>query len=109
MRILIDECLPRKLKRELPGHEVKTVPEMGWASKKNGELLKLMSGQCDVFLTIDSNLSSQQNLATTTVGFIVLRAYNNRLATLKPLMPKGLEVLKTIQSGKIVVVKQTDA
>ncbi len=56
MKMLIDECLPRKLKHELPGHEVRTVPEMGWAGKKNGELLRLMSGQFDVFVTIDRNL-----------------------------------------------------
>jgi len=51
MKILIDESLPRKLKNELPGHAVSTVPEMGWAGKKNGELLRLMS-DFDVFITI---------------------------------------------------------
>jgi predicted nuclease of predicted toxin-antitoxin system len=105
MKILIDECLPRKLKQELPGHEVKTVPEMGWASKKNGELLRLMSDQFDVFLTIDSNLRYQQDLTAEHVACIVLRAYNNRLATLKPLMPKVMEILKTIQRGDIAVIQ----
>ena len=38
MRVLLDECLPRKLKRELQGHHVSTVPEMGWAGVKNGAL-----------------------------------------------------------------------
>jgi predicted nuclease of predicted toxin-antitoxin system len=41
MRVLLDECLPRKLKNDLPGHAARTVPEMGWAGKKNGELLQL--------------------------------------------------------------------
>lgn len=62
MKILLDECLPRKLKFELSGHEAYTVPQMGWASKKNGELLALMSEQFDVFLTVDSNMQHQQNL-----------------------------------------------
>jgi hypothetical protein len=105
MNILIDECLPRKLKFELLGHEVKTVPEMGWASKKNGELLKLMSGRFDVFVTVDGNLSSQQNLAANTVSFIVLRAPNNRLATLQPLMSQVLQILQVIQRGEVVVVE----
>jgi hypothetical protein len=56
MKILIDESLPRKLKAELSDFEVSTVPEMGWAGKKNGELLGLMSGRFDVFLTMDRNL-----------------------------------------------------
>ena len=34
MKILLDECLPRKLKYELPGHDVLTVSEMGWAGAK---------------------------------------------------------------------------
>jgi hypothetical protein len=41
MRVLLDECLPRKLKNDLAGHDVRTVPDMGWAGKKNGELLQL--------------------------------------------------------------------
>ncbi|CAN5252494.1 hypothetical protein BH09BAC5_BH09BAC5_06050 [soil metagenome] len=34
MKLLLDENVPRKLKFEIPGHEVFTVQEMGWASKK---------------------------------------------------------------------------
>ena len=41
MRVLLDECVPNGLRRELPGHDVRTVPEMGWAAKENGELLAL--------------------------------------------------------------------
>ena len=62
MRILLDECLPRRLKRDLPGHEVRTVPELGWASKQNGDLLALAEGKFDVFLTVDRNLSLQQDV-----------------------------------------------
>ena len=47
MRVLLDECLPRRLKRELVGHDVKTAPEMGWASKRNGELLGLAVSRFD--------------------------------------------------------------
>jgi len=105
MKILVDECLPRKLKGEIPGHEVRTVPEMGWAGKKNGELLKLMSGQFDVFLTIDGNLQHQQNLRQMKVALVVLSAQNNKLETLKPLMPQVLEHLKNIEVGNVVEVK----
>jgi hypothetical protein len=104
MRVLIDECLPKKLKRETPGHDVMTVQERGWSSKKNGELLHLLEGEFDVFLTADQNLTYQQNLSNTTVAIVVLVAQNNRIESLKPLMPKVQEILKTIQPGEVVEI-----
>lgn len=58
MRILLDECLPKDLARLLPGHEVKTVPQAGWASISNGKLLQLIkeSGRFDLFITVDKKL-----------------------------------------------------
>jgi len=53
MKILLDESLPKRLKKDLKEHHVKTVPEMGWQGKKNGELLKLMLDHFDVFITAD--------------------------------------------------------
>lgn len=83
MRILLDECVPRPLKRELPGHDVHTVPEMGWSGKKNGELLQLMLPEnFEVFLTVDQNLRYQQNLWAANIGVVVLVAPSNRLADL---------------------------
>ena len=48
MCVLLDECLPRRLKRELLGHDARTAPEMGWASKTNGDLLALAAADFDV-------------------------------------------------------------
>lgn len=104
MRVLIDECLPKKLKREMLDHDVMTVQERGWSSKKNGELLSLLEGEFDVFLTADQNLTYQQNLSNTRVAVIVLVARNNRIESLRPLMPKVQEVLKSIQPGEVVQV-----
>lgn len=68
MRVLLDECLPRRLTRDLLGHDARTAPEMGWASKRNGELLTLATAEAfDVFLTADRNLSYQQDLSATTL------------------------------------------
>jgi hypothetical protein len=64
MKVLLDECLPRKLKYEFVGDEVKTVSEMGWSGLKNGVLLtKATNARFQVFMTIDKNLPFQQNLA----------------------------------------------
>ena len=77
-RVLLDECLPRHLKRSLEGHEVRTVPEAGWASKENGELLALAAPNFDVFVTVDRNLTFQQNPKGFNIGVIVLIARGNR-------------------------------
>ena len=104
MRVLLDECLPKRLKRELVGHEVRTVPEAGWAGRKNGELLRLAAGEYDVFITVDRNLVFQQKVAGLPFGVIVLRARSNRLTDLQPLMPEVLQVLAGIGSGEVVSV-----
>src|SRR5688572_13614565 len=105
MKILIDECLPRKLKNELIGHKVKTVPEMGWSGKKNGELLTLMLDAFEVFITIDNNLEHQQQLQELPISFIVFSAKSNTLAVLKPLMPAVRMALETIQLGELVIIR----
>jgi len=101
MHILIDECLPRKLKRELPDHEVSTVQEMGWSGVKNGALLRKMTGQFDVFVTIDGNLEYQQNLSKAKIAVIVLKALNSKIESLLPLMPTVREKLSKLQPGEI--------
>jgi predicted nuclease of predicted toxin-antitoxin system len=62
MRVILDECLPRRLLRNLPDHVVTTVPRQGWAGVTNGALLERVQDECDVFITMDSNIIHQQNL-----------------------------------------------
>ena len=104
MRVLLDECLPRKLKSDLPGHEARTVPEMGWASKENGELLELAAGQFDVFLTVDRNLTYQQDVGRFNIAVLVLVAQGNRLSDLRPLMLQVMEALPAIRPGQVLRV-----
>jgi hypothetical protein len=102
MNILLDECLPRRLKFHISGHTVQTVPEMGWAGTKNGALLRLAEGAFDVFVTADQNMQYQQNLRSNILGIIVLIAPNNRLETLTPLIPQLMSTLSSIQPGKVI-------
>jgi PIN like domain len=105
MRILLDECVPRPIRRELPGHDVRTVPEMGWSGKKNGVLLPLVtSHNFAVFLTTDQNLRYQQNLRAAGIAVIVLIAPTNRLIDLAPLMPRVQATLPSIQPGDLVEI-----
>jgi PIN like domain len=105
MRILLDECAPRRLRRDLPGHHVRTVPEMGWSGKKNGELLALMTAQgFEVLLTVDQGLRYQQDLQAAGIALIVLVAASNRLADLAPLMPSVQAALGSISPGDVVEI-----
>jgi hypothetical protein len=85
-------------------YEIKTVPQMGWAGTKNGKLLALVEQEFDVFITVDRNLSFQQNLSQFNIAVVVLQASSNRLIDLKPLVPKILDILSTLVKGQAVVV-----
>jgi hypothetical protein len=87
MRILLDESLPKELKAEFPGHEVRSTQEMGWSSLRNGELLERAASQFDVFATADQNLQYQQNLSKLPLAVLVLVAKSNRIHDLRPLIP----------------------
>ena len=104
MRILLDECLPKRLTRDSVGHQTLTVPEMGWASKKNGELLALAEPEFDVFLTADRNLSFQQAINRLDIAVVVLVAKGNRYSDLQPLVPDLLAVLIGISPGQLIRV-----
>ena len=93
MRVLLDGCVPRALRAELSGHEVKTVAEAGWAGLKNGALLQLAATRFDVLLTVDRNLEYQQNFAGLTIAVIVIDVPSNDIAVVRPLMPAVLEAL----------------
>ncbi len=102
MKVLLDECVPRKLRRELPEHEVLTVTEQGWSGIKNGKLLALATPEFDVFLTVDQNLKYQQNLTGVAIGIILLAARNNRLKPLLPLITDVREELERIKAGEFI-------
>jgi hypothetical protein len=104
LRIFLDECVDRRLARELDGHDVRTARDMGWTTIANGELLALAAAQFDVFVTVDRNLSFQQNLVAFSIAVVVLRARTNRLADLRPLVPRLLETIVVAPAGAATVV-----
>ncbi len=105
MRVLLDEWLPKKLKREVKADFVQTVPEAGWASKTNGELLRLAATDFDVPITNDQTMEHQQNLKQFDLAFVVLVAPTSDIEDLKPLMPAANEALKTIQAGELQYIE----
>jgi len=71
MRVLLDECVTRFLKRDFIGHEVSTIDEAGMKGLKNGQLLRVASGQYDVLVTVDQNLAYQQNLRVLPLAILI--------------------------------------
>lgn len=106
MRVLLDECVPKRLGRLLVGHAVRTVPQEGWSGKKNGELLALMAAaEYEVLLTVDQGIPHQQNLQPARVAVVAMVGPSNQLADLAPLVPDVQVVLSTIQPGNVVEVR----
>jgi hypothetical protein len=105
VRALLDECVPRRLLRELPGLPVSHVRDEGWAGRRNGELLRLMvAAGFDVLVTVDRNLVYQQNVAAAGVAVIVLHARGNRTQDLVPLIPPLRDALAAARPGQVTHV-----
>jgi len=106
MRVVIDECSPKALKRHLTdhGHECVTVQQAGWAGKKNGELLNLADSLFDVLVTLDTNVEYQQSLAGRKIAIVVLHSSSNRLEHLRQYFPECVRAIEKIKQGQIVRV-----
>lgn len=95
MKILFDECVPKRLRRYLHIHEVITTQEAGWAGIKNGQLLEKASTQFEAFITVDRNMSFQQNPKSFPLPVIVLHAESNKLKDLEKFSPDILKLLNS--------------
>ena len=106
MKLLLDECTPRRLRNDFPGHEIHTVDEVGLKGVLNGELLRGASEQqFDVLITVDRRIPFQQNLSQFNLAVMILVATPCRYAQLKLLVPRALIALETINVGEVVVVQ----
>ena len=104
MRLLLDECVPKRLKRDLPGHDARTVQDLGWTGIKNGALLRLANEQFDALLTVDQGIEHQQNLSGLNISVVVMMAPSNDVDDLRPLLPGVEEALVKLRPGEIMRV-----
>jgi hypothetical protein len=108
VRVLLDECVDRRLAESISGHDVKTVPEAGWVGVKNGELLSRAELAFDALVTVDRNLPFQQDLSRLSLAVIVLRARSNRLTDLRALIPQLLAALPNAKRGEVTWVEPSE-
>ena len=105
MRVLLDECLPRRLKSAIAGHEVSTVPEMGWAGLLDRDVLEAAAARFDAFITVDRVISGKPaESIPPALAVIALVAPSNRLGDLVALIPKIHEALEMIRPGQVTRV-----
>jgi Domain of unknown function (DUF5615) len=105
MRILLDECIPRKLMYSLSPHQCRSVPEEGWAGKKNGDLLALAENAgFQVFLTLDRGIEYQQNLQSRNIAVLLIRTKSNRLADLLQRVAEIRAMLDILQPGQLAKI-----
>jgi len=102
MKILLDECTPRIVKKRLPEIEISTVQEMGWEGLKNGDLLSAMEGKFDVLITTDKNLRHQQNL--TTRGYAVMLLPSNQVPLVEKPIPAIEAALDNVKAGDFIEI-----
>ena len=104
MRIILDENLPRPLKRAfISAHRVTTVQEEGMASFENGVLIALLEETFDVFVTADKNLRYQQNLTERTLAIVELPT--NRWPLLQRLFQRITAAVETAEPGAYIQIE----
>jgi hypothetical protein len=104
VKVLLDECLPKRLAGMLVGHEVLTARQMNWLGLSNGRLLLSANPLFDVFVTVDKNLVRQQDLTGLRIAVIVLRARSNKIEDLGPLVPQVLALLGCVTPGTVTLI-----
>ncbi|MDT9313650.1 hypothetical protein [Limnospira sp. Paracas R14] len=85
-----------------------TVPRQGWAGLSDSELLRLIPGEFDVWVTMDANLPFQQTLADKPFAVMILQSPTNRYEALRELVPEMLAILPMLRGGQLVFVPGSD-
>jgi hypothetical protein len=102
-RVLFDENMPRRLRRELANYEVRTVQEEGWSGLKNGELLRAAQDRFDVLVTGDKRLQFQQNIAAFKIAVVVVSVASIAPASVRSILPRIREAIEQARPGTVTV------
>lgn len=107
MRVLLDECVPRKFKNALVGVDCQSVAEAGFRGQTNGRLLSSAeTAGFDVLITLDRGIEFQQRISDRRIAVVVIRARSNRIADILPHVPSCLAALRSIRRGELRHVGQ---
>ncbi|MEP7128658.1 MAG: DUF5615 family PIN-like protein [Chitinophagales bacterium] len=101
MKILLDECVTKRLKPYLKDHATFTVTQMKWNGLRNGELLRRASDKnFDILLTIDKNISFQQSISKFEIALVILDTPSSNLMDIIPLAEQFLENISSLPGAR---------
>lgn len=108
MKLLLDENIPKQLKRDIADyHEVFTVRDKRWNGIVNGKLLRLMLAEkFEALITADKNLQHQQNFDKHPIPVLVLHTYRITYEDLEPLIPNLLKLLETDLPNGVTIFRK---
>lgn len=107
MKILLDECVTKKLKQHLVNNEVYTVTELGWGGIKNGKLMALcVDNKFEILLTIDKNLAFQQNLDKYNLTIVIFNSFTSKIEEILQFVPFFMDQLSSYEKGKAYTVNK---
>jgi predicted nuclease of predicted toxin-antitoxin system len=106
MRVLLDECVTRRLRRDFVDHTVSTVKEARLKGLQNSPLSRSAAGQYEVLVTVDQNLTYQQNLRGFPPRFSFLRPEGTRTPCSIPSCLKCSRYLSGSDQGKWCVLNR---
>lgn len=103
-RLLVDECVPRRLVRALADLNPLTVQELGWTGVKNGSLLELASDRFDVLFTVDRNFAGAEDTVPHPIGVVILITRSTDFERLLPHMDIAKAAIRTVRIGEVARV-----
>ncbi len=110
IRILLDECLPVKLKHRFreadPLFDASTVNDLGWNGIQNGKLLELAQQEFDILVTTDQNIPHQQRIANFSISIIAFRTKSNRYKDLLPHLSEACDLIRNCKSGMFYAIPE---
>ena len=105
MKILLDECVTKRLKKQLVEFEVFTVRELELSGIKNGKLMTYCAeNNFDILLTIDNNLMFQQNLDKYPLTIVVLNCFTSKIEELVTFMPSFKSQVDSFEKHRAYIV-----
>ena len=104
MRLLLDECVPRQLKRHFAEYDVQTVQELGWSGLKNGALLLRAAESFQALVTVDRGLDVSLRQSRASIGVILIQSAKTDLPYLVPHVAAAKEALTRIRPGEYIAV-----
>lgn len=104
VRVLLDTCVPHRLRRELTDADVVTAQYIGFTELADAALLAAIDGRMDVLVTMDTNLPYQNDLTKRSFAVIVVRVAVQNTRALRPLIPAIREAIRTTAPGEVCIV-----